>query len=87
MKNERLSEAQRAQEEIGEKSHQKWVGEELQMVVESADEDGVEGRTQYQAPEVDGIVLAEGLRNATPGQRMKVEITHTLGQDLVGKAV
>jgi ribosomal protein S12 methylthiotransferase len=87
VKDERLAEAQRVQEEIAERSHQKWVGEKLQMVVESVDEDGVEGRTQYQAPEVDGIVLAEELQRAAPGQRVKVEITHALGQDLVGKAV
>jgi ribosomal protein S12 methylthiotransferase len=87
MKNERLAEALRVQEEIEERSHQKWVGEKLRAVVESVDEDGAQGRTQYQAPEVDGIVLVEGLKGAVPGQRVNVEITHTLGQDLVGKTI
>jgi len=47
----------------------------------------VQGRTRYQAPEVDGAVLIEGMTQAKPGQWTEVEITHCLGQDLVGKAL
>ncbi len=124
----RLAEACRAQGEIAEISHQRWVGETLRVVVEEVDDaephDGAvagsgpkarhnlpldvsaskgdkkhrgspldlrvsgqaQGRTRYQAPEVDGVVLIEGHRNPRVGQWMDVEITHALQQDLVGKA-
>jgi ribosomal protein S12 methylthiotransferase len=88
VKRERLAEAYRVQEEIAEKSHQRWVGEKLTAVVESIEENGeVQGRTRYQAPEVDGVVLIEGLSRPRPGQWVEVEVTHTLQQDLVGKVI
>jgi tRNA A37 methylthiotransferase MiaB len=64
------------------------VGERLKAVVESVDEKGlVYGRTKYQAPEVDGVVLIEGLTKPRAGQWVDLEITHTLNLDLVGKPV
>jgi ribosomal protein S12 methylthiotransferase len=86
-KKERLARAHALQEEIAEKAHQRWVGEKLRAVVETVDHGDVQGRTRYQAPEVDGIVLIEGLENAKPGQWVDVELTHTLNQDLVGRVL
>lgn len=85
VKKARLAEAYRLQEEVAEKSHQRWVGEKLMAVVESVQDKDIQGRTCYQAPEVDGIVLIEGLSNPKAGQWVEVEITHTLQQDLVAK--
>ena len=75
IKQARLAEAYRVQESIAEKSHQRWVGQTLTAVVESVEDGQVQGRTQYQAPEVDGIVLIEGLKKPQIGQWVKVEIT------------
>ncbi len=87
-KKERLAMAYKLQDEIAEKSHQRWVGERLRAVVESVPEKGeAQGRTIYQAPEVDGMVIIEGTQDAKPGQWMDVEISHTLGQDLVAKQI
>jgi ribosomal protein S12 methylthiotransferase len=88
IKQERMAKAYQVQEEIAEKSHQRWVGEKLRAVVESIDDNGmVYGRTQYQAPEVDGVVLIEGIHKTKPGQWVDIEITHTLNLDLVGKRI
>ncbi len=88
VKQARLAEAYKVQEEVAAQSHQRWVGQKLMAVVETIEENGeVQGRTKYQAPEVDGVVLIEGLKNARPGQWAEVEITHGLEQDLVGKAI
>jgi ribosomal protein S12 methylthiotransferase len=87
VKQARLAEAYRVQEAIAERSHEKWVGARLKAVVESVGKDGVQGRTKYQAPEVDGVVLIEGLSKPKVGQWVEVEITHTLNQDLVAKAL
>ena len=88
VKKDRLAEAYRVQEEVATQSHQRWVGEKLMAVVESVEKNGeVQGRTKYQAPEVDGVVLIEGLSKPKVGQWVQVEITHTIEQDLVGKAL
>jgi ribosomal protein S12 methylthiotransferase len=88
VKKDRLAEAYRVQEEVATQSHQRWVGEKLMAVVESVEKNGeVQGRTKYQAPEVDGVVLIEGLPKPQVGQWVEVEVTHTIGQDLVGKAL
>lgn len=85
VKQKRLAEAYRIQEEVSAKSHQRWVGEKLMAVIETVESGEVQGRTKYQAPEVDGVVLIEGLSNPRPGQWVEVEITHGLEQDLVAK--
>lgn len=87
IKKDRLAEAYRVQEEIAEKSHQRWVGEKLVAVVEELEDKETWGRTRYQAPEVDGVVLIEGLSKPRVGQWVEVEITHSLQQDLVGKVI
>ena len=87
IKNDRLAEAYRLQEDLAEKSHQRWVGEKLMAVVETVENDEVQGRTKYQAPEVDGVVLIEGLKNPQVGQWVQVQITHTLQLDMVSNAV
>jgi len=88
VKKDRLAEAYRIQEEVATQSHQRWVGEKLMAVVESVEKNGeVQGRTKYQAPEVDGVVLIEVLAKPQVGQWVEVEVTHTIEQDLVGKAL
>jgi ribosomal protein S12 methylthiotransferase len=87
VKQARLAKAYQVQEKIAEKAHQRWVGQKLMAVVESVDNGEVQGRTQYQAPEVDGLVLIEGLKNPKVGQWVTIEITHAFHQDLVGRAI
>ena len=87
VKQKRLAEAYRVQEEVSAKSRERWVGETLMAVVESVESGEVQGRTKYQAPEVDGVVLIEGLVDPKPGQWVKVKITHGLEQDLVARIV
>jgi len=45
------------------------------------------GRTQYDAPEVDGLVYVESEKELKPGDFLKVRITGTLEYDLVGEAI
>jgi len=85
VKKERLAQAYSVQEKVAEEAHQRWVGERLKAVVETVEKGEPQARTKYQAPEVDGMVLVEDAGDAKPGQWLEVEITHTVGQDLVGK--
>jgi len=45
------------------------------------------GRSQYDAPEVDGLVYVDSKKTLKPGNFVKVQITDTLEYDLVGKAL
>ena len=45
------------------------------------------GRSQYDAPEVDGVVYVKCARALKPGDFVKVKVTDTLEYDLVGEVV
>jgi len=60
----------------------------MEALVESRSEKGIyTGRTQYDAPEVDGTVFIHSKKSLAPGQFVDVEITDTLEYDLVGKTL
>ena len=69
------------------------LGEELEVLVDSVDlEETVEGgkavgRTEGQAPEVDGVTHVVGPRcgELLPGDMVRVKITDVLGCDLIGE--
>ena len=45
------------------------------------------GRSQYDAPEVDGIVYVNSKKELKPGDFVGVRITDTLEYDLVGNVI
>jgi ribosomal protein S12 methylthiotransferase len=75
IRQERLIEVVRLQEEISEARVAKLVGKEIEVLVEEpAEAGGVVGRSQYDAPDVDRRVHVAGLR-AEPGEFVKVKVT------------
>ena len=55
-------------------------------VIEEKQEDGVYiGRSQHDAPEVDGSVIVYSRRNLSTGTYIDVRVTDTLEYDLVGE--
>jgi len=85
-KEERLRMIMELQEEISAAVLQKYVGRVEQVLVEGLSRESdllLEGRTRYQAPEVDGCVyIASG--NVEPGALVDVRITEAHTYDLVG---
>lgn len=77
--------------EISETEHRKLLGTEMDVMVESLEaEEGpavAVGRTQGQAPEVDGVTYLEGQRpqGLEPGCLVKAKITAVVGHDLIGE--
>lgn len=87
MKYERRDRFMRQQRKIAAKRARRFVGRDLDMLVEGTgeDEDGapvVVGRTYREAPEVDGMVFARG--TAEPASRVRVHIDETADYDLFG---
>jgi ribosomal protein S12 methylthiotransferase len=84
---ERYREIMRLQKKISLKKQKTLVGFRVPVLVERAGKaPGIswEGRTQGQAPEVDGTVLLTG-GSAHPGEMVKVRITDAGPYDLYGK--
>ncbi len=82
----RMERVMEAQAEISREIQQKYVGREELVLVEGFSRETdllLEGRTRYQAPDVDGCVyINEGTAN--PGDIVKVYISESQIYDLVG---
>jgi len=85
VKRERLERVMRLQQSISEEVNRAFLGKTLDVLIdEEGEEAGVFlGRTQADAPEVDGIVYVKG-GALKPGDLRRVRIVDTLEYDLVG---
>ncbi len=90
---ERLNRLNLVLEEVAERRHNRQVGENVDVMIDSlgADDGGGEGqeatgRTRGQAPEVDGLVHIEGALpgGARVGDVIRVTIEAAVGYDFVG---
>jgi ribosomal protein S12 methylthiotransferase len=83
----------RLQQTISRKARAAQVGRRFELLVEGPSEETPllwEGRTQYQAPEIDGKVYVNDFgpfEELTPGQFYQCEITESQDYDLVGRIV
>lgn len=87
IKEERYHRAMMLQREITLELNSKWIGKELQVMVEGLSEgNGLYiGRAYMQAPEVDGQVYFSSTQVHQPGDMVKVLITEAAEYDLIGE--
>jgi ribosomal protein S12 methylthiotransferase len=89
LKDERRNRILSLQAEISEEILQKYVGQIVPVLVEGLSRETdllLEGRTIYQAPDIDGCVLIND-GHANPGDIVQVQITEAQIYDLVGGIV
>ncbi|WP_374455552.1 30S ribosomal protein S12 methylthiotransferase RimO [Nocardioides sp.] len=72
-------------EELNAQRAEERIGEEVVVLVESVDEDVVEGRAAHQGPEVDGTTLLTGADGARVGDLLAATVTGTDGVDLIAR--
>jgi ribosomal protein S12 methylthiotransferase len=88
-KEERYNRAMAAQAEINARNSQKYLGKVESVLIEGVSAETellLEGRTRFQAPEIDGCVyIADG--QANPGDIVPVRITEAHTYDLVGNII
>lgn len=85
---ERLDRLMNLQKEISEEKNQDYLDKILKVLIEELPEDNVaEGRTAFQAPEVDGMVFVHHRGSVKTGEFVQVKITDSLEYDLVGDAL
>jgi len=82
LKEERLQRLAELQETISLENNQQFIGQTLDVLVEGIDQNLIVGRTYRDAPEIDGLVIAEG--QAKVGQMVRVQISGALVHDLSG---
>lgn len=89
IKQQRFDTVMLAQQKIAEEVNKKFLGKELEVLIDEDNKDDnkgfVLGRTQYDAPDVDGVVYVKSVRKVKSGDLLKVKINDTLEYDLVGE--
>lgn len=87
VKSERFNRVMLSQKNISEEVNSKFLGKVLDVLIDEKEKDYYLGRSQYDAPEVDGMVYVYSKSALKPGDFIKVKITDTLEYDLVGEGV
>ncbi len=89
-KRRRMNELMQLQQEISKEIQQSFVGRTLKVLIDEK-QNGVEstclGRSEYDAPEVDGCVYVQSAQTLKPGDLVDVKITDAYEYDLAGTAV
>jgi len=75
-----------AQQKISEENNIKFLGKVINVLIDEKKDGLYLGRSQYDAPEVDGLVYVNSKKTIEAGSFVKVKITDTLEYDLSGEA-
>ncbi|MDP2980858.1 MAG: TRAM domain-containing protein, partial [Candidatus Omnitrophota bacterium] len=82
-KQKRFNAIMSAQQAISIKINKKFNGRTLKVLIEEKNRDCYTGRTEYDAPDIDGMVYVKG-DNLKIGDFYNVKITDSYEYDLVG---
>lgn len=82
LKNKRFDILMKTQKDIALEVNNKFLNRELKVIVDSEEKDYYIARTEYDAPEVDGVVYIKKNREVEVGNFSKVIIKGNLGYDL-----
>jgi ribosomal protein S12 methylthiotransferase len=97
IKEERFNTLMMQQQKISQGVNKEFLGEIIDVLIDEPsscaqglgekEEDYYLGRSQYDAPEVDGLIYVDSKERLNPGDFVKVKITDTLEYDLVGETL
>lgn len=85
LKQERFNKIMSAQRQIASGVNAKFLGKTISVLVEEKQDGAYIGRSQGDAPEVDGVVYINTKQALRIGKFIQVKITDTLEYDLVGE--
>jgi len=85
VKLQRLNAVMQEQQRVSEEVNRKFLGQEIDVLIDEEEKGTYLGRSQFDAPEVDGIVYVKSSRKLMPGDLLRVKITDTLEYDLTGE--
>lgn len=84
-KDRRLDILMEAQRDISREVNERKVGKRIRVMIDGLEGDYYVGRTEYDSPEVDPVVLIESSRELPPGEMTEVLITSADDYELYGK--
>ena len=87
IKQERINTLMLCQQNISTEVNKKFLGRTIDVLIDEKDEGFYLGRSQYDAPEVDGQIYVDSKKVLNPGDFVKVKITDTMEYDLVGEVL
>ncbi len=87
VKSERLGRIMLAQQEISSGVNSGFLGKKIKVLIEERQGECFLARSEFDAPEVDGLVYVHSRRKLKPGGFAEVKITDTLEYDLVGETI
>lgn len=71
-----------AQQEVSRVLLSEKIGRSIHVLIDEVDEEGAVGRSQWDAPEIDGSVYLNGARGIRPGDIVRAAVTHSDEYDL-----
>jgi ribosomal protein S12 methylthiotransferase len=87
VKEERWHRFMETAKEVSEKRLARIVGREIDVIVDEVDEEGALGRSQWDAPEIDGSVFLNGDTSLKAGDIVKARVTDADDYDLWAERV
>jgi len=87
LKHERFGAIMEEQQKIAAAVNAKFLGKQVRVLIEEEQDGAYIGRSQADAPEVDGLVYVHARRLLKRGEFVEVKITDTLEYDLVGEII
>jgi ribosomal protein S12 methylthiotransferase len=87
VKSERFNMIMSLQQNISREINKKLFGKTLDVLIDEKGKDFYLGRSQYDAPEVDGLVHVKSGTQLKPGDFVKVRVTDYLEYDLMGEVI
>jgi ribosomal protein S12 methylthiotransferase len=73
------------QQETSRQVNSRFIGKSLKVLIDEYTDGSYLGRTQFDAPEVDGLVYVRAKGKLKAGDFVDIKITDTLEYDLVGE--
>ncbi len=87
VKEERWHRFMSAQQKVSAEIMAARIGREIEVLIDEVDEEGAIGRSQWDAPDIDGSVFLNGETDAEPGDLVRARILHADEYDLWGERV
>ena len=88
LKKKRLNTLMTVQQDISKEAQQKFIGQTLKVLIDEqqkGESNVFLGRSEYDAPEVDGVIYVHSKKNLMQGDFVLVKITDAYEYDLVGE--
>ncbi len=87
VKAERFDAVMSLQQSVARSVNDAFLGRTIPVLIDEREDDHYLGRSEWDAPEVDGSVVVTSARPLSPGEFVKVRVTETREYDLIGEVM